>query len=343
MSKAPEPKSTGKIARDFLASVPAACLFPIKAAHKAPPCFDDNLNLASNDPKRIAQWQANYRGCNWGLATRRSSLIVMDVDTKPGKVGASTLFDLELKHDNLPRTLTVESPSGGKHFYFVASPEMLKRKSAAFGKDIDAPNYVLIPGCVLDGNGGKNDNIAGEYRIIDDAPIAPAPAWFLDYLDATEAQRVEQIPVVEQDTDAIRARCIDYLKNDAPIAIEGKNGDAITLQVAGVLKDMGVSQEMAVELMAEFWNSRCDPPWQIGEGPDADRLDVKVKNAFRYLTQNAPGADTAEADFGDSSVTDAEIAVHTTWWKARARAEANGELPSRNERRLMRKKKERQS
>jgi hypothetical protein len=335
MSKAPERKSTGKIARDFLARVPSACLFPIKAGRKAPPEFDGNLNLASNEPKLIARWSENFLGCNWGLSTRKSGVVVMDVDDKLGKVGADTLIDLELKHGDLPRTLTIKSPSGGRHLYFKAAPDMLKRKSAAFGQDIDAPNYVLIPGCVLDGT--DKGNVAGAYTILDDADIADAPAWFAEYLDAIEAERIEQVPVVEQDTDAIRQRCIEYLKYEAPIAIEGKNGDATTLQVFGKLKDMGASVDMAFELAAELWNDRCEPPWSIEE------LTVKARNAYTYLKENAPGSATPEADFGDHSVTDAEIVVHVEWWKARARAEATGELPTRNERRLMNKKKERKS
>jgi hypothetical protein len=98
-------------AREFVARVPSACLFPITAARKAPPLFNSNLNLASNEPERIAQWSANFPGCNWGLATKKSGLIVMDVDTNEAKskVGASTLFDLEMKHE-LPG---VGCPNGG--------------------------------------------------------------------------------------------------------------------------------------------------------------------------------------------------------------------------------------
>jgi len=293
--KRPPSKSTASIARDLLARVPSACMFPITPLRKRPPLLKDDLELAFNDVAAIEIWAKRAPGCNWGLATNKSRLIVMDVDVKSGKVGQDTLDKLELENGDLPRTLTVRTPSGGKHYYFKATDAMLTRKVAAFGPDVDAPNYVLIPGCVLDGS-GKGD-VAGEYTIIEDAPIADAPAWFLDYLDGTEADRVEQTPEVEQDTDAIRNRCIDYLKNDAPLALQGRNGDATTLKVFGVLKDMGASLGLAVELAAEYWNGRCEPRWQIGEGADADRLDVKARNAYGYLVQNAPGSDAPEAEF----------------------------------------------
>jgi hypothetical protein len=295
--KRPARKSTGKIARDFLTRVPSAYLFPIRPGAKFPPCFENNLELATNDPAEVNRLAKAWPGCNWGVSLKKSSLIAVDVDRKPGKIGEATFDALDTAHA-FPPTFVVESPTGGWHFYYNEAngvTHQCRLGKYGFGTDVDSPNYVLIPGCALDSG--------GEYKIAADKPIADAPAWFAEYLDKPEAAAVEQVPEVELDQDGNRAQAIEYLKNDAPLAVLGKNGDAVTLQVAGRLKDIGVSEGAAVELMAEFWNDRCDPPWNIGDGPDADRLDVKIANAYRYLKQSAPGSATAEADFFDSPIS----------------------------------------
>jgi hypothetical protein len=65
-------------------------------------------------------------------------------------------------------------------------------------------------------------------------------------------------------------------------AIEGQGGDAWTVQTAAELHDLGISEPVALELMLEHWNPRCEPSWE------PDDLAVKVGNGFRYA-QNEPG------------------------------------------------------
>jgi hypothetical protein len=296
--KRPARKSTARVARDFLARVPSAYVFPIKAGRKAPPLFRNELELAFNDAAAIDTWAKREPNCNWGVALKKSRLIVPDVDTRLGKIGQQTFDNLEFIYGQLPATLTIRTPSGGLHYYFNETGTVRHRpRVSAFGPDIDSTNYVLLPGSALDSGGA--------YAIINDAPIAPAPDWFAEFLTGPEASvAVDQTPEVDQDTPAIKERAIYFLVNEAPRSIQGQNGEQTLLLVAGTLKDLGVSQALAVELVAEYYNTpkHCDPIWNVGEGPDADRLDTKVANAYRYLTQNAPGSDTPQADFADDPV-----------------------------------------
>ena len=49
-------------------------IFPIRKGAKTPPCVADNLDgNCSNDPKRIAAWAERFKGCNWGVALRKSA------------------------------------------------------------------------------------------------------------------------------------------------------------------------------------------------------------------------------------------------------------------------------
>lgn len=307
-AKRPARKSTGKVALAFLDRVPSAYVFPIKPGAKAPPCFKDELKLATNDPAMAKRWAERWLGCNWGLAIKKSRLIVMDVDVKAGKVGQATLDNLEMMHGELPNTLTIRSPSGGLHYYFNETPAVpYVMRLSGFGKDVDSTNYVLLEGCTL--------VAGGKYEIINDAPIADAPAWFAEYLKPADAATVAQVSEVEPDQDANIAWAIDYLKRDAPPSIQGKNGENTMLLVYGTLKDCGISLYAAIDLVERFYNvpAKCDPLWNLGDGPLADRHDIKGKNAYGYLKQNAPGSATPEADFAaepiDTNAINARIAA----------------------------------
>jgi hypothetical protein len=286
--------------------------FPIAPGTKDRPMVKDNLaSGATNNPTVIRSWSVE---CNVGLALAKSEVIAVDVDRKPGKNGEQTFYDLEFRHGDaehyaFPLTFKVLTPSKGWHLYYRGEHKFALGKHG-FGEGIDSPNYVLLPGSVL-ANGGN-------YTVIANAPIAEAPAWFAEYLKYKETVETEQIPAVDLDHPDNIAWAIHYLEYDAPPSIQFKSGEKTLLDIAGVLKDHGISEGTAVELVAEHYNKRCEPPWNLGEGPIADRLDVKVHNAFAYLRQTQPGAHTPQADFSvdqPSEVEIAALAALAAWWK----------------------------
>jgi hypothetical protein len=139
---------------------------------------------------------------------------------------------------------------------------------------------------------------------------------------ATEHDDADQDPAIELDQPRNIERAIYHLTHDARRSVQGRNGEFALLLVAGELKDIGISKSLAVDLLIEHYNVSpfCDPVWNVGDGPIADRLDVKVENAWRYLTQAQPGSASADADFADSATpTDVEIAALDAEWKERDR------------------------
>ncbi len=254
--------------------------FPIAPGTKDRPMVKDNLaSGATNNPTIIRSWSV---ACNVGLALAKSEVIAVDVDRKPGKNGAQTFYDLEFRHggaehDAFPATFKVLTPSKGWHLYYRGEHKFALGKHG-FGEGIDSPNYVLVPGSVLaDG---------GNYTVIANAPIAEAPAWFGEYLKDKETVEAEQTPVIDLDQPVNIEWTIHYLEQDAPPSIQLKSGEKMLLDVAGVLKDRGISEGMAIELLAEYYNARCQPPWSLGDGPIEDRLDIKVHNAFFAYLEN---------------------------------------------------------
>lgn len=294
----PQPFETLDIALDCLKAHPTWFLFPISRLEKFPPCFENNLVLASNDPKQIRKWYLAYPGCNWGVSLKKSKLVVPDVDTKPGKDGQATLDKLELEHGPMPDTLTVRTPSGGLHYYYEeANGIKHQMRVNAFGKDIDSTNYTLVPGCWL------VDSAIQNYEIVNDKPVAPTPAWFGEYLADRVAVVADQTPAVDLDTQAVIERAKEYLRDDAKPSIQFKNGEFTLLMTAAALKDMGISQETAIELLVDYYNPRCEPAWSVYDGPPADRLDLKVANAWNYLKNTQPGALSPQAEFGAEALS----------------------------------------
>lgn len=113
--------------------------------------------------------------------------------------------------------------------------------------------------------------------------------------EAAAAPKADQEPLAELDTPANVARAAKWLMLEAGEAVEGENGNAATYAVAAKLKDFGVSQAVAFELLLDCWNeTKASPPW------DARELRDITKNAYAYGTA-APGRNAptlAESEFG---------------------------------------------
>ena len=330
------------IALASLEKFPWLHLFPVAFNNKAQPLLKDYLRRASNDPTQIRRWHAYWKTrfngveCWWGVAPGLSGLVFADIDTKHGKRGQETFELFEMVY-GWPQTMVTGSPSGGRHHWFRG------RHLFALGSDrsnhpgIDFAQYVILPGCMkADGTG---------YTLQADHPIADAPDWFyveakrlVDILETTEQQ-----PVIDLDQPENVDWAKHYLQHDAPRSIGGEGGEQTTLNVATVLKDYGISEYAALELMAEFYNvqDKCDPIWSMDDTPAEDSLPVKVHNAYTYKRNTAPGALVAEAEFANDyfevvplDKKTAAIVARQKLERSKAKAdEANGIRP-RKPRRL---------
>lgn len=116
-----------------------------------------------------------------------------------------------------------------------------------------------------------------------------APAWLVAKCVPANTAASEQRPATELDTPGNIARAAEWARTAEP-AVEGAGGDTHTYNTACRVRDFGVSEAVAWELLLEHWNERCAPPW------DPDALWHKIENAYRY-GKNAPGAASPEAAF----------------------------------------------
>lgn len=277
-------------------------VFPL-APYGKTPTIKNYPEVATNDPAKVkAIWTdavgepSNY---NIGVATGRG-LIAVDYDVKHGKNGLLKRDEFDAK--GLPQSARVVTPTGGEHLYLsIPNHVVIGHSAGALGEGVDTRGhngYVVGPGSILDHSVVPNDTeVTGAYEWLIEQPkdqLDATPDWFF----TTLAQRSRlndnakhTQPLVDLDDDAAIDRVKDYLVKDAPHAIEGDGGDHRTFAVASRVKDMGVSEDMALSLLLEHWNdSKASPPWSV------DELTKKVANAYSY-GQNQIGIDNPCADF----------------------------------------------
>ncbi len=253
-------------------------IFPLAPNSKIPPKGGHGLNDATTDRNLIEQWFRAAPDCNWGVNAGMSDLLILDSDAyKPGASDALNALDLDY---GIPATFTVATPNGGTHRYYKGFGSSTVAK---LGPGIDtrgAGGYVVLPGSTINGKA---------YTVLHDAPIADAPEWLVRLAGkpAEKAADCDIAPACELDTPLTIAAATTYAK-EAPEAVEGNGGDMTTLRVAMRMKDLGVSRETAFALLAEHYNPRCQPEW------DLDELQRKVANAYRY-GKSAPGNESFDA------------------------------------------------
>lgn len=239
-------------------------IFPLKPGEKTP-VVKDWPHWATTDPALIEQV---WRDHDYNIGVLCAGMTVVDVDVKNGKPGKQSFKALDL-----PDTLTVKTPSGGIHCYY-ASPDTAN-SAGKLGDGIDTRGiggYVIAPGSVLKG-------AEKPYELLRDLPLAELPERVLTLLEKPR-RRSSNGSAANLDTPAAIEEALTYLE-DCPRAVEGASGDHQTFVVAAMLHDFGVSEEKALELMADHWNDECSPPWS------ADDLATKVNNAYHYASSPA--------------------------------------------------------
>ncbi len=256
-------------------------IFPLVPNGKTPALEGNWRKIATTDPARVANmWTCpvmeSELDFNIGIALDADTAI-FDIDVRDGKAGYKSLSLIEAIYEEMPDTRTVRSPSGGEHReYTLLKP--IGNSASKVGQHIDIKSeggFVVGPGSTIDG-------VA--YILERDIPRATMPAFI--HTLAGEVKERPSLPqgevLTELDTEAAKARAIDYLTHKAP-----DNG---TYGVAAKVKDYGISQDLCGELMLEYWRDARNLD------KDDAHVEFRIANAYRYGT-SAPGIASPEAEF----------------------------------------------
>jgi hypothetical protein len=193
-------------------------------------------------------------GYNYGVNAGASDLVIVDVDTKHGIDGFANLATLGA----LPRTFTVRSPSGGKHFYFRANGLKLTQRPLCPNVDLRSfHGYVIGPGSWTPEikEAGRIKQFAGVYEVVDDSDFADLPEWIKGR--AKEAGTRGQLPpLFEPDTEGSIEAGIAYVSS-LPVAVAGTINNILCDTIRAVF-DRGCSWEMTRDILGDHFQS--DPP-----------------------------------------------------------------------------------
>lgn len=166
-------------------------VLPIKPNEKRPP-MSAWQDAATTEVSTIENWWTQlYRGHGIGVATGSASgIFVLDVDVSDQKAGDETLASLEDRFGGLPPTPTVNTPSGGVHYYFAYPPGVEIRNDAGrrLGEGLD-----------IRGDGGQvvappTTRAQGGYEWVEDTylcEVAEAPRWLIEKV--IEQQKPEPV------------------------------------------------------------------------------------------------------------------------------------------------------
>ncbi|PMC74287.1 DNA primase [Brachybacterium sp. UMB0905] len=139
-------RSLGRVASDLAsAGVPVFPCVPGQKRPLTPRGFHD----ATTDLAQITQWWTRWPEANLGLPTGAvSGVVVVDVDAREqvdGRESMRRAFDAG--RVGMP-VFTVVSPSGGRHGYYPATPDVVQRswQAARVGVDFRGDGgYIVIP------------------------------------------------------------------------------------------------------------------------------------------------------------------------------------------------------
>lgn len=253
-------------------------VFPLIQGSKRP-AVHGWPDASTRDARKLDRWAEQYPGCNWGLDCGKSGLAVLDLDAKNGKDGQNSLLLLETEHNArlLRDTFTVQTPSGGRHLYYLG--EIRSAVNVRPGLDTRGRGgYVVLYGSALP---------EGDYVIANGSAVAPLPSWLAGVIGrGTPRSTLASNWLTEPDKPEYISAAIDWLVANAPESVQGEGGDdTLVKRVFQPLRDRGISQDKAVELVALHYNDvKAFPPWTFEE------LERKAANAYRYALSPAGNA-----------------------------------------------------
>ena len=235
-------------------------VFPVGLPSKRPLNMRGHL-ARSTDETQIKAWWTEWPDAAIGAVPVDQNAIVVDIDA-----GWDTHPETVAFVNSLPSTRTARTLNGGRHMWFETYLEFSNSKPFPNIDIRSANGYVIMPP-------------SAGYTWTTDTHMTELPnpiAATLHKASPTDPDRISKH--VGADTPAMRKTAIDYLKYQAPHAIQGQGGEAATFEIASELvRNIGLSDDLAHELMLKHWNPfKAHPKWDDGE------LRIKVWNAGEY-------------------------------------------------------------
>jgi len=245
---------------------------------------------------------------NYGIVLQTDDLVIdVDVSEKEDgtkKVGKDSFSKLVAETNlDINKTFVVRTGTGGFHIYLKKPKNLvIKEKWRAYPDlEFKSKNIKTGKGSYVVGAESIHLDTNLNYKIVLGMPsdIMPAPAKLLKLIEyiPVELEDIKGLKKYADDAQTI-SRAKKFLEQ-SDVAIQGSGGDQQTYIIACRCRSFGLSPQMALDMMLDLWNPRCEPARDITE------LKSKIYNAYTYDT--APqGHKHPENDFKEVPASEKE-------------------------------------
>ena len=260
-------------------------VFPLLENSKLP-ATENGVHDATTDEATIRGW---FDGRNRNIAIAcGDGLIVVDVDLKDGKDGFRAL---EAAGVSLEDTICQSTPTGGKHFLLSVDGKM-PNAVGLFGResgiDVRADGgYIVAHPSVIDGK---------PYEWLDEGmtELQAAPEEIVKRLQSRTKGEVSAEPITFDesslpDLESRVRQAAEYLSECEP-AVQGAAGHSSLLAACNALLwGFALKRSIATKLLWEYYNPRCQPPWDETDISDRRDFERKYEQALSYKTHRPLG------------------------------------------------------
>lgn len=218
------------------------------------PLLSRGVRDAETAVPAIRRWWAQWPWANVAIATGAGSgLVVIDLDPRHG--GDAGLLELVAKHGALPETLTVQTGSGGRHWYLAHPGGHVGNRAHVFpGIDVRGDGgYVLAP--------PSGHVSGGRYRWLGPAPLATAPSWLVTAAPIA----CPPPPLLPEDQQTVMYRRMQAWLERTDRSVQGYGGSAALMKVLAKVCAQGLSADAEWSLACWYGIEHSDPPWSKQE------------------------------------------------------------------------------
>lgn len=247
-------------------------VFPCIAGYKKPAC-PHGFHDATTDLDQINLWWTEDPNYNVAFSPGSRGWSIVDLDCAEGLAEWNALLESHPEIEG--QTYAVRTPRGGLHLYFAGELPQSQHRLAPHIDTRTSSGYALLPPSHTVEAPGQGE---GYYETWADVDVLAVPEWLPAKIAEGRPKALQRETDVKLDLPINVSKGRDYLKSLPPIR-EGEGSSHAGYVAAAWLKDFGISQERAIELMLEYFP--CEPceRWWIEE---------IVPNGYSY-SENSPG------------------------------------------------------
>ncbi|MCP4900024.1 MAG: DUF3987 domain-containing protein [bacterium] len=255
-------------------------IFPCVPGKKNP-MTEHGVKDATSDLAQIYAWWGKWPNANIGLACGPGSgVYAIDIDFEDERDidGYASMKEFP----PLPGTVTAKTPRGGLHVLYKTDDPPRNATKFRPGVEIksDGTYIVIAPSIHPNGKAYEwlDERAPWEVKLTEFPDFMRPATWPTVTTTRPSPPQPAPAPVQPPASKETLERASTYLATCEP-AVQGQGGhSALFTAATAMVWGFGLTNEQAVILLANEYNPRCNPPWDL-------RVTADGNDFFRKVTQ----------------------------------------------------------